>query len=126
MNDGYTQNPPVAVGTPLPAWWGMSMWTGYSGAFPKWGKHFVPCTTTYPENTLTAYACDNGKIVVINKDTATAHGFTIIMTGKTSGSCNSYVTDGKSISLRTKSTAYSNGQITEGLPAMSAISINVT
>lgn len=117
-----------SFGTPMPAYWGIGIWTGMNGQFKRWSANAVSCTTTFPNTSISAYACDNGKIVLVNKDTV-AHAVTIAMGGKTSGTYNVNATQGSpptAIRQIVTGAAYSGSEITYTVPANTAVSIDVT
>lgn len=126
ISDGAGGQPPF--GTPMPAYWGIGIWTGMNGKFKRWSANAVSAVTTFPNTQISAYACDNGKIVLVNKDTA-AHSVTIAMGGKTSGTYNVWATQGNPPSGITEvvtGAAYSGSEITYTVPAQTAVSIDVS
>jgi len=127
MSDGSGGLP--AQGTKLPAYWGLGIWTGMNGQFKRWGAHMVAASTTFAFGTLAVYACDNGKIVVVNKG-ASAQALTIAMTGKTSGTYNVWATNSASpdspVTEAVSGAAYSGGLISYTVPAQTAASIDVS
>lgn len=82
LNDGNGQGQPGAFGDPLPAYWGIGMWTGMNGTFRRFGGATVPATSTVTD--VDVFATDNAKIVLVNKDTA-AHAVTVGLGGRDSG-----------------------------------------
>jgi hypothetical protein len=89
----------------------------------------VPTLTTFPGNTLTVYACDNGKIVIINKDAA-SHNLDIGMVGKSSGTftINETISTGTAgpIARIVSGVGYSGGLITWTIPGSTCASIDVS
>lgn len=83
LNDGNGQGQPGVLGDPLPAYWGIGMWTGMNGTFRRFGSATVPATSTVTD--VDAFATNNGKIVLVNKDTV-GHAVTVGLGGRVSGS----------------------------------------
>lgn len=130
LNDGAaTNSQPGSFLQPLPAYWGIGIWTGMNGQFRRWSANMVPVTTTYAQGVLTVFASDNGKIVVCNKDTA-AHPVTIGLGGTSSGTYNVWATNAASpqspITEVVTAGAYSGSVIAYTVPAQTAVSIEVT
>jgi hypothetical protein len=125
ISDGSGGQP--SFGTPMPAYWGIGIWTGMNGTFMRYSGNMVSATTTFSNTSISAYACDNGKIVVVNKDTS-SHALTIAMGGKTSGTYNVSLSQWNpptGISQVVTGAAYSSSVIDYTMPAMSVASIDV-
>lgn len=129
MNDGSNQeNMPGSLGTTFPAYWGIGIWTGMNGQFKRWSANMVSATSTIAATSMDVFACDNGKIVLINK-TGGAQVVTIDMGGKTSGTyIVSSTNAGSPLSAITTSGAnnYSGSVINYTVPASTCVSIDVT
>jgi hypothetical protein len=130
MNDGSgQQGQPGGFGTRFPAYWGLGIWTGMNGQFKRYSAHMVPASTTYAQGVLTAFACDNGKIVLVNKD-STAHTVTIGMGGVVSGTYNVWATQASAptspITKVVAGVSFSGSVITYTVPAQTAVSVDVT
>jgi hypothetical protein len=128
LNDGTGQGQPGSFGTPLPAYWGLGIWTGMAGQFKKYSRNMVPVSTTFAGTTLSAFACDNGKVVLVNKDTST-HQVTIGMNGRTSGTYEVWATQRNNPAGPIRKVAsghYSRGEISCTVPAGTAVSIDVS
>jgi hypothetical protein len=75
LNDGSgASSQPGSFLTPLPGYWGIGMWTGMNGQFRRFGNNLVSTNWTSQPNSggvplVECYACDNYKILLINKDT---------------------------------------------------------
>ncbi len=120
------------AGTPMPAYWGLGIWTGMNGQFSKYSANMVSATTTFPDTSVSVYASDNGKIVLVNKSTS-AQSLTIGVTlsdGVTSGTYNVWATDYASptsaITEVLGTTNFSGGVIDYTIPAGTVVSLNVT
>jgi glycosyl hydrolase family 12/putative Ig domain-containing protein len=117
-----------AFGTPMPAYWGIGIWTGMAGAFKRWSANMVHATTTFPDTSVSVYACDNGKIVAVNKDTA-AHALVIDIGGPASGTYNVNATQGSpptGIAQVVTGAGFSGGVIGYTIPAQTVVSIDVS
>jgi hypothetical protein len=130
ISDGFAGLP--AFGTPMPAYWGIGIWTGMSSQFKRYSANVVSASTTFPNTSVSVYACDNGKIVVINKATS-AQALTIGLTlagGKTSGTYDVWASNmGSPTSAITHvvtAAAFSGSVISYTIPAGTAVSIDVT
>ncbi|TVZ01277.1 hypothetical protein EAS64_33910 [Trebonia kvetii] len=127
-----TNGAPYPYGTPMPAYWGIGIWTGMNSQFMRYSNNFVHASTTYTNTSVSVYACDNGKIIAINKDTA-SHPLTIaltIPTGTTSGTYNVWASNANSptsaITRVVNNAQFSGSTINYTIPAQTAISIDVT
>lgn len=128
MNDGGGQGQPGSTGTPLPSYWGLGIWTGMNGEFFRYGKNMCPASTTYPGTTLSAFASDSGKIVLVNKGTA-ALPLVISMPGKTTGTYEAWETNAGSPTspvTRSASASYTGGVIEYAIPGSTAASVDVS
>jgi hypothetical protein len=126
ISDGSAGLP--TFGAPMPAYWGLGIWTGMNGQFRRYSANMVSATTTFANTSISAYACDNGKIVLVNKDTV-AHAVTIAMGGLTSGTYNVSAAQGSpptSIVQVVTGAPYSNSQIAYTVPAQASVSIDVS
>jgi Glycosyl hydrolase family 12 len=130
ISDGSNGLP--GIGTPMPAYWGLGIWTGMNGQFSRYSGNMVSATTTFPNTSVSVYASDNGKIVLINKST-TAQALTIGLTlagGGTSGTYTAWATNfGSPTSAITQvvgSTAFTGGVIDYTIPGGTCVSIDVT
>jgi hypothetical protein len=127
MNDGSGQDGQVgSLYTKFPAYWGLSMWTGLNGTFRRFGNNLVTASSNV--NNIEVYATDNGKIMLINKDT-TDHTLTIGLGGKTNGTYNMWQTSKTNPTFAPSevaaSTAYSNATISLTLPAGTVSSVEL-
>jgi hypothetical protein len=128
LNDGTGQGQPGSFGTPLPAYWGLGIWTGMDGQFKKYSRNMVPVSTTFAGTTLSAFACDNGKVVLVNKDTS-AHHVTIGMDGKKSGTYEVWATqhsNATDVISKVAQGQYSRSEISYTVPADTAASIDIS
>lgn len=132
MNDGTSNNAqPGSYGTKFPAYWGIGIWTGMNGQFKRWNTHMVTAATTFAQGVLTAYACDNGKIVICNKGSS-AQNLTIAVTlsgGATTGTFKVWTTNAASPLSAISNTAngsFTGGVISYTIPGQTAASIDVT
>lgn len=119
-------------GTPRPPYFGIGIWTGMNGQFKRYSSNFVSASSSYPATDLSIYACDNGKIVVFNKD-ATANSLVISMTlanGVTSGTYVVSSTGGIGTPFAAIVTSavqsFSGSQISITIPGGTAVSIDVS
>lgn len=132
LNDGTGANgQPGAKYTTFPAYWGLGIWTGMNGQFKRYSGHMVSCTNTLGVATLGAYACDNGKLVIINKSTS-VQALTIGVTmaaGATSSTYNIWSTSQSSplaaITQVVTNATFTGGVINYTIPAGTAISIDI-
>lgn len=118
----------LPFGTPMPAYWGIGIWTGMGGEFLRYGKNMVTTSTTYPQATLGVFASDSGKVVLVNKGTAPL-SLVIALTGKTAGTYEVWATDAGSPSspiARSASASYSGGVIEYQIPGSTAASVDVS
>ena len=126
LNDGNGQGQPGVFGTPLPAYWGVGIWTGMR-QFKTWSGAMCPVTTGFSSTTLSAFACSNGKIVLVNKS-ANPLSLTIAMNGKTTGTYQVWATNRNSptspITMPVNGT-YVSGTIDYVIPAGTAVSVDV-
>jgi hypothetical protein len=130
MNDGQTdQGIPGSQGTTLPAYWGVGIWTGMNGQFKRYSSNMVKATNTFAQTSLEVWACDNGKIVVVNKDTS-AHDLTINLGGTTTGTYNVWASQANNPTEKIQevvtNASYSNSIISYAAPAQTVMSIDVT
>jgi hypothetical protein len=130
MNDGSSsQSQPGSFGTTLPAYWGVGIWTGMNNQFKRWGNFMVPATTTFSQGSLTVFACDNGKVVIVNKGSS-SQALTIHLGGTTTGTYQVWGTNASSptsaITQLVASSAYSGSAINYTIPAQTAVSLEVT
>jgi hypothetical protein len=130
MNDGSGQDSmPGSQGTTFPAYWGVGIWTGMAGQFKGVGAHMVSATSTIAATTLDVFACDNGKIVVVNKS-GSSQALTIDLGGKTNGTYNVWATNAATatspITEVVTGATYTGSVITYTVPAQTAVSIDVT
>ena len=133
MNDGSGQNNmPGGKYTKFPAYWGLGIWTGMNGQFKKWGAHFVSASTTFAFGTVSVYASDSNKIVIINKSGSSqtlAIGITL-PGGVTNGSYNIWKTQNTgtppgAITKDVSGAGFSGGTITYTIAANTVISIDI-
>lgn len=134
MNDGSNQNNmPGAKYTKFPSYWGLGIWTGMNGQFKKYGAHFVSATTTLAFGTLSVYATDSNKIIIVNKS-GSSQAVQIGVTlpgGVTSGSYNVWKTQNAgtppgAISKDVSGAGFSGGTISYTVPATTVVSIDIT
>ncbi len=133
LNDGSGfQNQPGGFGTTFPAYWALGIWTGMNGQFFRYSANMVSATTTFAQGVLTAFASDNGKIVIVNK-TASAQNLSIGLTlknGVTSGTYSIWATNAGSatspITQAVGTSSFSGGVISYTVPGSTAVSIDVT
>jgi hypothetical protein len=128
MNDGSGQNgQPGSFGTKFPAYWGLGMWTGLNGTFRRFGGHLVSASSSVAN--VEIYATDNGKIMLINKDTA-AHSLTVGIGGQpAAGTYNVWQTSqGAPLNAPTHVTTnagYSGSVVSINLPAGTVSSLEL-
>jgi hypothetical protein len=99
-----------------------------AGQFKKYSRTKVPVSTTFAGTTLSAFACDNGKVVLVNKDTS-AHHATIGMDSKKSGTYEVWATQRSNPTGAIRKVAqgqYSRSEISYTVPAGTAVSIDVS
>jgi hypothetical protein len=129
MNDGSGQGQPGSFLTTLPAYNGIGIWTGMAGAFKRWGSNMVQASSTYPGTVLGVYASDNGKIVLVNKDTA-PHPVTIAMKGKTAGTYTVHASQQNNptgpFMQAVQPAPYAGGVISWTVPAGTVASVDVS
>lgn len=128
LNDGGGQGQPGSLGTPLPAYWGLGIWTGMAGQFKKYSAAMVPVTSTLAGTAVSAFACDNGKVVLVNKQAA-AQPAVIGLVGRTSGTYEVWASQPGSPTAPIHKVAfgqYSGSQISYTVPAGTAVSIDIS
>lgn len=128
LNDGTGQGQPGTLGTPMPAYWGLGIWTGMAGQFKKYSSRMVSVSSTLAGTAVSAFACDNGKVVLVNKQ-ATAQAATIALVGKTSGTYAVWATQQSSPTAaihKVASGSYSGSQLSYTVPAGTAVSIDIS
>ncbi len=128
--DGQGGGP--ALYTRMPAYWGIGIWTGMNSQFKPYSTNIMTASTTFSATSVNAYAFDNGKIVIVNKDNA-AHDLVIGLTvagAMTSGTYVVSATGGTGNPMGAITTSapltWNNGQILYTIPAGTAVSIDVT
>jgi hypothetical protein len=127
MNDGTSNgNQPGSLYTKFPAYWGMAMWTGLNGEFRRFGGKLVKTESTVAN--VEIFATDNGKVVLINKDTVD-HPVTIGLGGRTTGVYDLWQTSkNEPLAAPTKVAAgvrYQNSVISVTLPAGTVSSLDL-
>jgi hypothetical protein len=126
LNDGSGQNQPGSLGDPLPAYWGIGMWTGMNGQFRRFGTHTVPATSSVTN--VDCFATDNGKVVIVNKDTS-VHAITLGLGGKSSGVYSVWQTVQSAPTTapvkKVSAAAYSSSLISLDLPAGTVSSVEL-
>jgi hypothetical protein len=127
LNDGTGQGQPGALGDPLPAFYGIGMWTGLNGTFRGLGAKTVSTSTTIAD--LDAFAMDNGKVMLLNKSATTARMVTVALGGRLAGTYSAWQT---SMSAPTSAptnivsaASYSGAKLTIPLPAGTVTSLEL-
>jgi hypothetical protein len=127
LNDGTGQGQPGALGDPLPAFYGIGMWTGMNGTFRGYGAHTVSASAKSAD--LDAFATDNGKVMLLNKSASAAHTVTVGFGGRTAGTYSAWQTSMSApTSAPTKIVAaagYSGATLSIQLPAGTVTSIEL-
>jgi hypothetical protein len=122
-------------GTPMPAYYGLGIWTGMNGQFDRFGSQLVDSNvggvdvTNAGKNGLSQqvelFATNNGKIVAINKNGGN-ETITIGLGGVASGSYDVWQTDTtQAIKQVQGSTNFTGSKITITLPAHTVSSIDI-
>ncbi len=132
MNDGSGgQGQPGSKYTTFPAYWGLGIWTGMNGQFKRWSSNMVSCTNTIGVSSVGTFACDNGKVVIVNKTTSSI-ALTIGLTlpgGVTSSTYNIWATQASNplspITEVVTGATFTGSTISYTIPASTAISIDV-
>ena len=122
----------VAKYSRLPSYWGVGMWTGMNGQFrdaPRLSNgHMVSSTTSVAG--CTAYACDNGKVVLVNNDGAASHSVTMNFGGVTTGTYDLWQTDKNAPFAppikKVAAAAYSGATLTLTLPSGTVTSLEMS
>jgi hypothetical protein len=83
LNDGAGQGQTGVLGDPLPAFYGIGMWTGLNGTFRGLGSASVIASTTVQD--LDVFGMNNGKVILLNKSATTDHTVKIGFGGRTAG-----------------------------------------
>jgi hypothetical protein len=133
LNDGGGQGQPGALLTRLPAYWALGMWTGLNGQFRRYGTNMVGCTWTAQPAVgavpvLDCFPTDNGKIVLVNKDTAD-YPITVGLGGVTGATYVVWATNPDAPTAaptQTGTGAVTAGKLTLTVPGRTVLSVEIT
>jgi hypothetical protein len=129
MNDGSgLSSQPGSFLTKFPAYWGIGMWTGMNGQFKRYGNNLVTVNWSAQPTSVECFACDNYKIVLINKDTS-SHAISLGFGGVSSGNYALWQTNQAaptSAPTEITSGTYSGSTISLTLPAGTVSSLDLS